>query len=133
MRASAASAACVALTPRTLDSHGSPLTAPFLCGHHDCSFCGCERGGTSRLLPRKRLSDGYKRLLLAHDRHLEEPADDEAGEAEQEELPAAAGVAWRNEKIQIQTDLQVRHGDPEERPCARVQVGYETTVTLSFA
>lgn len=96
---------------------------PFLRGHDDgCCFRGSQHLGTFRLLPGEGLSDGYERLQPADHAHVQEPADDEAGEAEQQQLPAAAGAPGDGAQCG-----QSRSGPaPHAGPCAR------TVAALSF-
>lgn len=92
-----------------------PVTVPFLRGHHNRGLHGRWRLGTPGLLPQEGLAHGYQRLLRTHHAHVQEAADEEAGEAEQQELPAAAGGPAATDSV-------------SEAPCARGRAGSRTSV-----
>lgn len=91
-----------AATPRGHAGHTAvpPVTAPLLRGHDHCCFRGRRRLGALGLLPQEGLADGDQRLLRAHHAHVQHSPDEEAGEAEQQELPAAAGSPWTDKTRQ---------------------------------
>lgn len=65
---------------------------PLLCSHHDSRLCGGQCLGAFRLLPGEGLTYGNQRLLATDHIHFQVPPDEEAGEAQQEQFPAAARV-----------------------------------------
>lgn len=78
-----------------------PVTVPFLRGHDNRRFRGRRRRGTLRLLPQEGLAHGDQGLLRAHHAHVQDAPDEAAGEAEQEELLAAAGSPARQDMVSV--------------------------------